>query len=286
MDDILDKISPTLQLHTLKARLSSTDYIVTKIAEGAATAEQYADVIQQRKEWRAELDKLGGGSVIYLRLDDAGYLQGIVYGEAFKSEEEETLPHINGLDGLDLSGVRMGAYQWDGEKLNFDEARYAVLLEEEKAAERTEAALAARQEAVKEVQAALITEQINTLSVDDATALRWRVLYPTWESLVGTRVEIVGMKCQYKDQLYKSMQAPFDVIATHTPDISASLWTKIDETHAGTIDDPIPYSGNMVLENGKYYSQDGVTYRCTRDTVNPVYNALADLVGLYVEVAA
>ena len=24
-------------------------------------------------------------------------------------------------------------------------------------------------------------------------------------------------------------------------------------------------------------------YRCTRDTVNPVYNALSELVGLYVE---
>ena len=24
-------------------------------------------------------------------------------------------------------------------------------------------------------------------------------------------------------------------------------------------------------------------YRCTRDTINPVYNALADLIGLYVE---
>lgn len=53
----------------------------------------------------------------------------------------------------------------------------------------------------------------------------------------------------------------------------------------GTLDDPIPYSGNMALESGKYYIQDGVAYRCTRDTVNPVYNALADLIGLYVEKA-
>jgi hypothetical protein len=41
----------------------------------------------------------------------------------------------------------------------------------------------------------------------------------------------------------------------------------------------------MALENGKYYSQDGVIYYCNRDTVNPVYSALKDLVGLYVEVA-
>lgn len=35
--------------------------------------------------------------------------------------------------------------------------------------------------------------------------------------------------------------------------------------------------------DGKYYTQDGIVYVCTRDTVNPVYNNLADLVGIYVE---
>ena len=49
------------------------------------------------------------------------------------------------------------------------------------------------------------------------------------------------------------------------------------------MDDPIPYSGNMVLETGKYYIQNAAVYRCIRDTVNPVYNALAELVGTYVE---
>ena len=67
------------------------------------------------------------------------------------------------------------------------------------------------------------------------------------------------------------------------PENAASLWEEICESHVGTKDDPIPYSGNMALESGKYYIQDGFVYRCTRDTVNPVYNALADLVGLYVE---
>ena len=47
--------------------------------------------------------------------------------------------------------------------------------------------------------------------------------------------------------------------------------------------DPIPYDGNMALEAGKYYIQDYVIYLCNRDTVNPVYNPLAELVGLYVE---
>ena len=41
----------------------------------------------------------------------------------------------------------------------------------------------------------------------------------------------------------------------------------------------------MALEKGKYYSQDGVTYLCTRDTGIAVYNKLADLVGIYVVLA-
>ena len=51
----------------------------------------------------------------------------------------------------------------------------------------------------------------------------------------------------------------------------------------GTLADPIPYSGNMALENGKHYIQNGVIYICIRDTVNPVYHALSELVGVYVE---
>ena len=44
----------------LKDKLTSTDYAVIKIAEGSATAEEYADVIAQRKAWREEINELGG----------------------------------------------------------------------------------------------------------------------------------------------------------------------------------------------------------------------------------
>lgn len=40
------------------------------------------------------------------------------------------------------------------------------------------------------------------------------------------------------------------------------------------------------MESGKYYNQGGAVYLCTRDTVNPVYSDLADLVGMYVEKGA
>ena len=42
----------------LKAKLQETDYTVIKIAEGAAVMDEYADVIAQRRAWRAEINQL------------------------------------------------------------------------------------------------------------------------------------------------------------------------------------------------------------------------------------
>lgn len=131
-----------------------------------------------------------------------------------------------------------------------------------------------------EVMSMLIKEQINTLSVDDATAVRMTAFYPEWAK---DTAYTIGYKVQYLGKLYKVIQAHTSQ-ETWTPDITASLYTRIDEVHDGTKYDPIPYEGNMSLYNGKYYSQDGVTYLCNRDTGNPVYNKLSELVGIYVEV--
>ncbi len=49
-----------LQIAELKQKLSDTDYIACKIAEGVATTEEYADMIQQRQIWRNEINKLEG----------------------------------------------------------------------------------------------------------------------------------------------------------------------------------------------------------------------------------
>lgn len=37
-------------------RLSSTDYIAAKIAEGKATKKEYADQIAQRQQWRDDIN--------------------------------------------------------------------------------------------------------------------------------------------------------------------------------------------------------------------------------------
>lgn len=130
-----------------------------------------------------------------------------------------------------------------------------------------------------EVLSMLIPLQINTLSVDDNTTLRMMDFYPEWAA--GT-VYTVGYKVKRNGKLWRVVQA-HTAQAGWEPENAASLWEKINETHSGTLYDPIPYSGNMALENGLYYMQDWAIYKCTRDTVNPVYNALSELVGLYVE---
>lgn len=133
-----------------------------------------------------------------------------------------------------------------------------------------------------EVMSMLITAQINTLSVDDATAVRMTAFYPEWAK---DTAYTVGYKVQYLGKLYKVIQAHTSQ-ETWTPDITASLYERIDEVHDGTKYDAIPYEGNMALVSGKYYIEDNVTYICNRDTGNPVYNKLSELVGIYVEVVS
>ncbi len=121
------------------------------------------------------------------------------------------------------------------------------------------------------------------LEMTDNEALQVMDMYPQWADCIGEELT-QGNKVQHGGKLWKVLQA-------HTAQEqwqpgqqgTESLYTEVVETHSGTIDDPIPYSGNMELEQGKYYTQDGATYLCNRGTGIPVYAALAELVGIYVE---
>ena len=118
-------------------------------------------------------------------------------------------------------------------------------------------------------------------SLPDSEALEAVTLYPEWAAGVDYAT---GYKVQRGGRLWRCLQS-HTAQAGWEPENAASLWTEVCESHTGTKDDPIPYDGNMALESDKYYIQGGVTYLCNRDTGNPVYNALSELVGLYVEVA-
>lgn len=117
-------------------------------------------------------------------------------------------------------------------------------------------------------------------SLDDTDALAAVELFAPWAA--DTQYTL-GQRIRYESKLYRCVQAHTSQ-SDWTPDITPALYTEVKEQGQGTKDNPIPYNGNMALEQGLYYTQDGVVYLCTRDTINPVYNPLADLVGLYVEI--
>lgn len=167
--------------------------------------------------------------------------------------------------------------------------------------EMTEAEIAALQEAqaraeaeekrrplsLEEVTTMLLRQQINTLAVDDATAYRMREFYPEWAELVAAQytTDKSGFKFLHTGDLYKTIPATHTFASQWVPGVGTeSIYVRIDETHDGTKYDPIPYNGNMELLSGKYYTQSGQTYHCTRDTGTAVFHPLAELVGIYVEV--
>ena len=165
----------------------------------------------------------------------------------------------------------------NGEYIELTQEEIAKI--ESAVAEQMSAELA-RPMTIEEVVRLTISKTINAIDIADDIALRMVEFYPEWASGVAYTA---GYRIQRGGKLWRCLQA-------HTaqtgwePENAASLWTEICEAHDGTKYDPIPYDGNMALESGKYYTQSGMTYLCSRDTVNPVYNALSELVGIYVEV--
>ena len=155
----------------------------------------------------------------------------------------------------------------------------AEIAEEKQKIQLAKAEEKSRPLTTEEVTALLIKQKVNTLEVDDNTALRMVEFYPEWEA---GQAYTAGYKVQHGGKLWRCLQDHTSQTGWE-PENTPALWTEICETHEGTLNDPIPYDGNMALESGKYYSQSGAVYLCTRDTVNPVYNPLAELVGLYVE---
>lgn len=126
---------------------------------------------------------------------------------------------------------------------------------------------------------------VNAMSLTDGQALSVKLLHPEWEEFIGGSLS-VGERVMYDDKLYKVKQEINPVLENQPPSIeTAALYEEINEKHAGTKEDPIPFNNNMELELGKYYSQNGVTYMCFRDSQQPVYQNLADLVGIYVQIA-
>ena len=123
---------------------------------------------------------------------------------------------------------------------------------------------------------------INSLGLTDKESLEVMDWFPAWEAGVQLNE---GEKVTYNGSLWKVRQ-------THTsqdgwqPSMStASLFEAVNVEASGTADEPIAYVPPMEIYNGKYYTQGGVLYLCTRDSGTALTHDLSALVGLYVTTA-
>lgn len=117
-------------------------------------------------------------------------------------------------------------------------------------------------------------------SLDDTDALAAKELYDLWND--HSRYYI-GDRRREDNRLFRCLQE-HDSQPLYKPSLTPALWEEIADPGTGTKDNPIKYNNNMALEKDKYYTQYDVLYICTRSTINPVYNPLSELVGLYVQI--
>lgn len=120
------------------------------------------------------------------------------------------------------------------------------------------------------------------VELPDEKAAMIPLCYDAWTKdkayKVGDRVECDG-------KLWKCRQAHTSQENWRPSIETASLWETINVQNAGTLEDPIPYDQTMTVYNGKYYLEEGIIYKCIRDSGQPLYATCASLVGNYFEVA-
>lgn len=125
-----------------------------------------------------------------------------------------------------------------------------------------------------------VAKNINTYELTPSEALQVKDRYPEW--IAGITVK-VGEKYLSDDILWECIKEHTTQDNWKPSMATASLWKTVDEDHKGTIDDPILYTPPMEIFKDKYYIQNGVIYKCTRDSGQPLTHDLSALVGLYVE---
>ena len=131
---------------------------------------------------------------------------------------------------------------------------------------------------------AAIPAAINTRGFTDEEALDNMEWFPVWgdeNAYMGMPVE-KGFMFRYKTveeeeyTLYKSLKK-HTLSAEWIPGQGTeSLYAKVS-LHKGTKEDPIPYEQNMLIEEGKYYTQDGVLYIGLMTTLTGYPSDLKDM---------
>lgn len=132
------------------------------------------------------------------------------------------------------------------------------------------------------VQELVIKDYNSRTDVSNEEALEYMAIIYPWDYYLGQQLE-AGMLIVYEDKPWRVRQA-HTVQEIYPPSlVTASLYEAIDKEHSGEVDDPIPYTPPMEVFEGKRYIEDGVVYRCIRNSGTALSHNLSALVGLYVE---
>lgn len=115
-----------------------------------------------------------------------------------------------------------------------------------------------------QMQAAVKLYVQKATDIPDEQALEMPDLFYTWDEVLAAGEQLEANTILNLDgQLYRVVQ-PVTPQEHQRPDSEGMLaiYRPIDETHAGTEDDPIPFVYGMDTEQGKYYSSGGKVYLC------------------------
>lgn len=109
--------------------------------------------------------------------------------------------------------------------------------------------------------------------ITDEQALAMPDLFLTWAEALAAGKEL-GANTVLNDggQLYRVVQAVTP--QSHQAPSSAgmlAIYRPIDQTHAGTAEDPIPWVYGMDCTTGNYYTHNGTVYLCKGDMIPCVW---------------
>lgn len=121
-------------------------------------------------------------------------------------------------------------------------------------------------------------------SADKELVVRAPSLLPQWK--VGEVLYVGDRRYYSKTNLAYEVRQDHTTQADWTPDITPNLYIPISIDSDGTLDNPITAVAGMKYYYNKYYIEDGIIYKCTReDAVDGVVLQYlpSQLVGLYFE---
>ena len=120
-----------------------------------------------------------------------------------------------------------------------------------------------------DITAVLSMARRQAQELPDAQALTVPILYPYWAPGIPYggegEIQIVRRPIDGREQLYRCGTPPTSQTGWEPENVPA-VWTAINQTNKGTMDDPIPAARGMEYTYGKYYEdpEDGKIYLCKR----------------------